>query len=158
MLGHRILSVRILSVRIRSFWIRSARIRLERIPSDRICPVGAPNGHPQAVLNSAATTTEAKALKPVIKMLFSDYMWRLSHHHYQGTFNMFLMSVLGLQKSGELNYRNWCFWPALLNPSLAWKRSCHPAILTQFLLDCTSKNLDNDARISVCDPTTGDIY
>ena len=33
-----------------------------------------------------------------------------------------------------------------------------PAILTQFLLDCTSNNLDNDARISACDPTAGDIY
>ena len=38
------------------------------------------------------------------------------------------------------------------------KISNNTSILTQFLLDCTSFNLSNDTRISVCDPTADDIY
>ena len=32
-----------------------------------------------------------------------------------------------------------------------------PATLTQFLLDCTSHNLENNVRIAACDPTVEDI-
>ena len=33
-----------------------------------------------------------------------------------------------------------------------------PVTLTRFLLDCTSQNLENNARIAACDPTVEDIF
>ena len=137
------------------------------------------NGRPHPVLNRAATTTEAKALKPVIKMLFNDYPTYSRKDSQSGggphcclcpaeapqssppseDIQHVLTECAGTAEIRRAKLPELMLLASSAKSDISVERiSSDPTILTQFLLDCTSNNLDNDTRISICDPTAGDIY
>ena len=166
------------STKITVYHEKELRAKASTDPKMKFLNVGTRglNGRPHPVLNRAATTSEAKALKPVVKMLNSDYYtFSLKNSQSGGGSHCRLCPTETLAPTEDITHvLTQCAGtqeiriaklPELMSLAESAKSVVNverifsvPAILCQFLLDCCSNNLDNDVRIAECDPTAIDIY
>ena len=136
------------------------------------------NGRPHPVLSAAVTTSEVKAMRPVVKMLLCDYYtYSVKDSQSGGGAHCRLCptptdkcppptediehvltqcvgtEVIRLEKLEELMAVTTTAKSGV-NCNILRTNS---SILTQFILDCTSNNLDNNVRVSMNDPVMTEI-
>ena len=137
------------------------------------------NGRHHPVLSNAVTTTEVKALRPVIKMLMSDYFtYSVKNAQSGGGSHCRLCPVpvggtspptediehVLTQCEGTANIRQKKLEELIAVTAMAKSEincstlTSNTRTLTQYILDCTSNNLENDVRVSSSDPLLSDIY
>ena len=137
------------------------------------------NGRPHPVLTAAVTTSEVKAMRPVVKLLLSDYYtYSVKDSQSGGGAHCRLCTTSTDQCSPPTedieHVLTQCVGTAeirqekleeLLAVTATAKSGVNCDILrtnsstlTQFILDCTSNNLDNNVRVSVNDPVMIEIF
>ena len=136
------------------------------------------NGRHHPVLSEAVTTSEVKALRPVVKMLLSDYQTFESKDAQSGGGSHCRLCPAPADQSSPPNENiehvlTKCVATADIRQmkleelvaittvakteiNLVKLLNC-TRTLTQYILDCTSHNLENDVRISINDPTLNNI-
>ena len=137
------------------------------------------NGRHHPILSEAVTTTEVKALRPAVKMLLSDYFcYDLKNAQSGGGGHCRLCPAPDGQESPPTenieHILTKCEGTAtirenklqeLLTIAASAKSDinfdilrCNTDIMTQFILDCSSQNLQNDVRVSINDPQMPRIF
>ena len=97
----------VLSTKITVYYEKELRAKASTDSKMKFLNVGTRglNGRPHPVLNRADTTTEAKALKPVVKMLQSDYYtFSLKHSQSGGGSHCRLCSTETLAPTEDITH------------------------------------------------------
>ena len=136
-------------------------------------------GRHHPILSSAVTTTEVKALRPAVKMLLSDYLTFSVKDSQSGggahcrlcptpadqsrppaeDIEHVLTRCVGTAETREKKLAELFTIIATAKSNVNCDRLReNSSTLTQFILDCSSNNLDNDTRISQSDPVMMEIY
>ena len=140
------------------------------------------NGKLHPVFSSAITTSEVKELRSVVKMISGDY-YTYSMRSSQSGGSPHCRICSSTEHSDELqpapeedisHILTECVGTKEIRETIlpkieaaSRKTKCpidfqvikkSPKILTQYLLDCTSLNLNNNMRVNISDEAASDIY